>query len=64
MGKLMGRLTKRKQELRKPITMHRDGAEEAESRRGTMLAVEHCGKLHVMCQQMLGGLWNMTVFPP
>ena len=40
--------------------MHGDGAKEAESCGGTMPAVEHHGKLHMVCQQMLGGLQNIT----
>ena len=43
--------------------MHGDGAEEAESRRGAMPATEHHGKLCAVCQRMLGGLRNVTVFP-
>ena len=41
-----------------------NGAEEAESRRGAMLAMGDHGKLCVMHQRMCGGLRNITVFPP
>ena len=40
--------------------MHRDGAEEAKSCGGTMLAMEHHGKLRTMHQRMHGGLRNVT----
>ena len=62
MEKLIGRLTKRKQELHELISMHRDGAKEAERCGGAMLAVENCGKLHVARQQRLRRLWDLT-FP-
>ena len=45
MGKLIGRLTEKKQELCEPIPMYGDGAKEAESCRGTMPAVEDHGKV-------------------
>ena len=63
MGKLIGRLTKSKQELREPIPMHGDRAEEAERCGGAMLATEYCGKLCMVHQRRLGRLRNITGIP-
>ena len=60
MGKLIGRLTKSKQEPHEPIPMHGDGAEKAERHGGAMLAAEYHGKLCAVCQQKLGKLRDIV----
>ena len=58
------RLTKKKQGHVNQYPCTENGAEEAKSCGGTMLAMEHHGKLWAMHQRMHGGLRNVTVFPP